>query len=292
MGSAGTAIGADAKAAIEAVARRVNEVSTLPQVALQVIDVARDPQAGATDLKQAVEGDPALSARVIRVVNSAAYGVRQTVTNLHQAISFLGFNQVRNLALTASVSEVFRASGSVGRYRRSDLWKHLVSVGVCARLVARRCGIRNFEDAFLSGLLHDIGIVLLDQVAHADFRCVMESLDSSHNLCEVERLVYGFDHCQFGDRIAETWRFPAVARAAIRHHHASHRYSGEGHEIVQCVEIANVLCSLKGVTSVGWKLVRPPLEAFQAMKLHKDDVIVLARDMDRELAENKTLFEL
>jgi HD-like signal output (HDOD) protein len=225
-------------------------------------------------------------------VNSAAYGIRQTVSNLQQAISLLGFNQIRNLALTASVSEVFKRDDPVGPYKRSGLWRHLVSVGICARLVARRCGIRSFEDAFLAGLLHDVGIVLLDQVAHPEFRRAMETLDASRTLCEVERDVFGFDHCQFGERIAEMWRFPTVARAAIRHHHASHRYDGEGADVVRCVEVANVLCSLKGVTSVGLKLLRPPLEAFQGLGFHKDDVVVLAHDVDREIADFKTLFEL
>src|SRR5262245_6223441 len=74
----------------------VVEISTLPQVALKVMEVAQDSEAGAADLKAVVEGDPALSARVVRLVNSAAYGMRTPVTNLQQAISYLGFNQIRN----------------------------------------------------------------------------------------------------------------------------------------------------------------------------------------------------
>lgn len=292
MVAAPPVVATEKKPALEAVARRVTEMSTLPQVALQVLEVARDPESGAADLTNVVEGDPSLSARVIRIVNSAAYGVRQTVTNLHQAISFLGFNQIRNLAITASVSEAFKKDDPVGPYRRSNLWRHMVSVGICARLVARRCGIRNFEDAFLAGLLHDLGLVLLDQVAHPEFCRVMQSLDPARSLCEVERDVYGFDHCQLGDCIGEIWRFPVIARAAIRHHHASHRYNGDGADVVRCVEVANVLCSLKGTTSVGMKLLRPPLEAFQALGFQKEDVVVLAHDMDQELTECKTLFEL
>jgi len=277
---------------IDAVVQRITEISTLPQVALKVIEVAKDPDAGAAELKAVVEGDPALSARVLRMVNSAAYAVRSRVTNLHQAISYLGFNQVRNLAMTASVSELFKKKETLGPYRRSTLWRHLVSVGICARLVASRCKMANFEDAFLAGLLHDIGIILEDQHVHPQFAAIMQELSDNPSLLELEKKYLGFTHCMLGARIAETWRFPDVVRAAIRFHHASLSYRDEGADIVRCVEVANVLCTVKGITSVGIKTVKPQLEVFQAMGFQKEDLVILAQDLDQELVANESLFEL
>jgi HD-like signal output (HDOD) protein len=277
---------------LDAALRHVSEISTLPQVALRVMEVAQDPKAGAAMLKAVVEGDPALSARVLRLVNSAAYAVRTPVTNLQQAISFLGFNQVRNLALTASVSDIFRGDQKIGPYSRTGLWRHLVAVGLAARLVARRQRLGNFEDAFLAGLLHDIGIILIDQHLHEQFAKVIAGLKGDKPLCDVEREVLGFDHCQFGERIAETWRFPLVTRGAIRHHHHSGSYHGPEAAIVICVEIANVLCTMKGMPSVGLKCVRPAGQAFQAFGLGKEDVLVLSSDLDAELARSESLFEL
>lgn len=283
---------AKGRISFETVARRATEISTLPQVALKVIQVAKDPNTGAADLKAVVEGDPALGARVLRMVNSAAYGVRSAVSNLQQAISYLGFNQVRNLAMTASVSEIFRKDGRAGPYQRSLLWRHLVSVGICARLVASRCRLASFEDAFLAGLLHDIGIILEDQHAHARFRRIMSALREDTTLSAVEKTHLGFDHCQLGDRIAEEWRFPPTVRAAIRFHHASHEYDGEEAEIVRCVEIANVICTIKGISSVGMRLVRPSLQVFRMMGFRKEDLVILAVDLDREIERNQGLFEL
>ncbi len=277
---------------LQTIVARISEISTLPDVALKVMEVAQDPSTGAADLTRVVEGDPALGARVLRLVNSAAYGVRTTIRNLHQAISYLGFSQVRNLALTASVSDIFKSDEQIGTYRRHGLWRHLVSVGVCARMIAQRQGMSNFEDAFLAGLLHDIGIILEDQQAHAPFRVVMESLRTDATLVEVEREVLGFDHCVLGEMLAESWRFPVVTRAAIRYHHASARCTGEARAVVQTVEVANVLCTLKGYSSVGVKLLRPPLDACQALGLSKEDLLVLATDLDAELKRNDSLFEL
>ncbi|NMC20094.1 MAG: HDOD domain-containing protein, partial [Thermogutta sp.] len=110
-------------------ARKVHEISTLPQVALNILRVADDPNSSAADLKSVMEADAALSARVIRCVNSSAYGLRSKITNLQQAVAYLGLKQIRNLAVTATVSDLFKAGDGVGPYRRIELWRHLVGVG-------------------------------------------------------------------------------------------------------------------------------------------------------------------
>ena len=95
---------------------------------------------------------------------------------MQQAIAYLGVRQIRNLAMTASTSKLFSSNEKIGPYSRSGLWQHLVSVGICARLLAMRLNLKNFEDIFLAGLLHDIGIVLEDQHVHDPFVAAMDSL--------------------------------------------------------------------------------------------------------------------
>ncbi len=276
----------------EDVVRRVVEISTLPQAAMRVIEVVSDPEAGASELKAVVESDPALSARLLRVINSASSGMRTKVTNLQQAISFLGFNQVRNLALTASVGEIFKSEASIGSYTRAGLWRHMVSVGIAARLIASRCALAEFEDAFLAGLLHDLGIVIIDQVAHDHFVAVMESLDPDETLEAVERRLIGFDHAELGAELAAAWQFPELIQQTMRWHHDSARVAGPVADLVACVEIANTVCTLKGITSVGQKLVKPPLAAFKRMGFRREDILVLATDLDGEFARNRRLFEV
>ena len=282
----------DSATPLEKTLRRIDEISSLPHVALKVMKVAQDPRSGAADLKDAMEGDPALSARVLRCVNSSAYAVRTKITNLQQAIAYLGLKQIRNLALTASVSELFKKDEAVGTYRRSDLWRHLVSVGIAARLIAMRRKFANFEDVFLAGLLHDIGIVLEDQHAHASFREMILSLDGSQTLSEAERAHLGFDHTALGQKLAEQWGFPAAIRDSVRHHHSSAVYRGEEVDTVRCVEVANMICTLKGITSVGQKLVVVSRPAVAGLSLTREDLAVLAEDLDEELRRNAALFEV
>jgi HD-like signal output (HDOD) protein len=276
----------------ELIVRRIAEISTLPEVAQRVLAVARDPLASAAELKAVMESDAALSARVLRCVNSSAYAVRVRVTNLQQAIAYLGVRQVRNLAMAASVSELFKRNEPIGPYCRLHLWRHLVSVGIGARLIAMRLNLMNFEDVFLAGLLHDIGIVLEDQAIHPQFTQMIASLDEEKTLYDVERSHFGFDHTQLGSDVARLWQFPDGVKAAIRYHHCSAGYRGPELNTVRCVELANLICTLKGTPSVGKKLVRFSRHALSGLGMAKEDIAILAEDFDHEFAINVSLFQM
>jgi putative nucleotidyltransferase with HDIG domain len=280
------------QAAIEEVMRRIDQISTLPQVAVQVMKVANDPNATASDLKETMECDVALSARVLRCVNSSAYALRTKITNLQQAVTYLGMKQIRNLAMTASVSQLFHQDEAVGYYRRIGLWRHLVSVGLAARLIAMRVKVANFEDIFLAGLLHDIGIVIEDQYAHEPFTAAMQALQPAKSLAEVERKYLEFDHTQLGERVSQTWGFPEPIQVAIRHHHTTTLYQGEHVNSLRCVDVANLLCSLKGIPSVGLPLVRVCQTSISGLSLTKQDLTVLGEDISREIEQNSSLFQV
>jgi len=277
------------KPCLDVVVRRIGEISTLPHIALRLMEGASDPNVGASDIRQVMEGDPVLSARVLRCVNSSAYGLRTKTTNLQQAIAYLGLKQVRNLAMAAGMSHMFRKEETIGPFRRWALWKHMVSVGIGARLIAMRLGISQLEDMFLAGLLHDIGIILEDQYMHNLFSHMICNLDPWMTLAGNEQVHLGFDHTRLGAEVARKWQFPEIIQDAIRYHHASEDYQGEGVRLVRCVEVANILCSLKGISSVGVNLVKPSFAVIRALDLGKEDLVALSQDLDRELEENKSL---
>lgn len=259
---------------------------------MRVLEIANSPDSGASEMKEAMESDPALTARVLRYVNSSAIGVREKITNLQYAIAYLGVKQIRNLAMTAAVSDLFKADEAAGCYRRKALWRHLVSVGICTRLLALQLSMRDFEDLFLAGLLHDIGIILEDQYAHKQFQAMMEAASEDTLLAKLESEFLGFDHTQLGEKVAETWGFPPAVRATIRHHHDSDRHTGDHLNAVRCVEVANMICTTKGITSIGLKCVSFSPAAIQGLSLTREDIQVLATRLDGELASNSALFEI
>lgn len=243
-------------------------------------------------MKEIVETDATLSARVLRCANSSAYAVRTEITNLTQALAYLGLKQIRNLAITASVSELFKEEEVIGSYSRIGLWRHLVSVAICARLIAMRCKFGNFEDAFLAGLLHDIGIILEDQQVHDEFVEVMQSLPGAKSLIEIEDRHLGFNHTTLGEELAQRWGFPEHTKVAIRHHHASVNYRGPHIDILRCVDVANLICTLAGTSSVGLKLVKLSPPALKGLSFSKNDIVVLADDLKEELSASATLFNI
>ena len=167
-----------------------------------------------------------------------------------------------------------------------------MAVGIGARLVAMRQSMPDFEDAFVAGLLHDIGIVLEDQYAHEHFCKVIADLDDQTSLVEAECNRLGFDHASLGARVAENWRFSEKVKAAIGYHHNSVDYRGEAIMIVRCVEVANLICTLKGYSSVGRKLLSVSQATLSALSLTREHLTVLAQDLDAELAKNVALFDL
>ncbi len=277
---------------LDAVVRKVDEISSLPHIAVRVLSVANDPNSGAADLRDLLETDASLSARVLRVVNSSAYALRTKITNLQQSIAYLGLKQVRNLAMTASVSELFSQNDSFGTYSRSGLWRHLVSVGICSRMIAEHLGFANSEDVFLSGLLHDIGIVLEDQNVHDNFCKVIETQDKDQTLSSNEMRHIGFDHTQLGEKVGEMWGFPEAVGISVRYHHSSSSYRGPHLATLQCVEIANLLCTLKGITSVGMKLVKPSAASLKSLSLSKQDLKNISDQLDHEIEANAALFQV
>jgi HD-like signal output (HDOD) protein len=276
-------------------AERVAEISSLPDTAMKIVETVQNPRSGAQDLMRVLQADPSLTARVLRTINSAAYGLSERVTDLQKAISFLGFNQIRNLALTASISGVFRDGNNVGCYNRRTLWKHMVAVAIGTRMIARRVELSNPEEGFLCGLLHDIGIILIDQYAHPQFRQVIRRLERSREgttLVAVERDLLGFDHALLGELVARCWRFPDTICSAIQLHHSANVSKAPDPKLVQCVQAANVICSLKSLTSVGKRALECSADVFRNLGFSKLDVKVLAEDLDRGLEQQSALFEL
>jgi HD-like signal output (HDOD) protein len=277
-------------ASLEEVAARISDVSTLPHVVQEILDVVNDPDSSASDLKNAVEMDPSLTARLLRTVNSAAYRARIEIRTVHHAIAYLGFTVVRNVALSSTVADIFKNDVTIGNYSRRTLWRHLVSVGAASRMIASRTGIRDFENAFLAGLLHDFGIILLDQNCHSKFVDTLESVEAGQTLCQAEERSFGFTHAEIGAAVARQWNLPSTAIAAMLHHHDAQTCSDDNRRVVEVVELANFICSCKGVSSIGIQAVRPPSkETLDSLSISREDFQVLWEDVNDDLGKTEML---
>ncbi len=266
---------------IDRLFQKISEVSSLPAVTLQIIDLAEDPDVGAEDLLEAIRSDPALAMRLMRTVNSSYYALRDKVADLKQAIALLGFDEIRNLALTAYVSPLFRRTGGHRGYTRRGLWSHMVGTGMIAQRIAEESGRVRPQEAYLGGLLHDLGIILIDQYLNQRFCQIIDTLTEGAPLCDVENSILGFDHTVFGEYVAARWNLPEHVTKAIGCHHSPDAYEGPHRQMVCIVSLADCLCQLRGFPPLGVPNTRvPTVQPFNELGLGKEQVTAIVAQLD------------
>lgn len=201
------------------------ELPTMPEVLLKLNEVIARPDAAAGDVAKVIGADPAVSTNILRIVNSAYYGLQVRVASVSLAVSVLGFNMTKKVALKAAVFSVFaKRREPVQHFDPAAFWKHAVFVGVAARaLVARSSAFADMhpEDAYIAGLLHDIGkIILMEKVAPRYLATLQKAAQQGRGEFEVEREDFGFTHADVGSVLAIKWSLPEDLAIAIRYHHA------------------------------------------------------------------------
>lgn len=194
---------------------RISDLPTQPTAALRVLDVLDDPDAAAVDLAGVIETDLALSARVMHLANSPYYGQARQVSSALRAVTVLGFGTVRALAAIAAAGLFDDDAQAPPAF----FWPHSTATAAAAALVARRTG-HPASEAFSAGLLHDLGVALLDRYAPTTYRAaILEPADSPEALADREREAVGATHTEAAAAVLEAWQFPVSFVNAVRDHH-------------------------------------------------------------------------
>src|SRR5260221_626673 len=147
----------DPQALIQQAVRKVTTIATLPQGTAKIIATVEDPKSSAAQLHKIVAHDPALVTRILKVVNSAFYGLPGQIGSVDRAIVLLGLNAVKNIAIAASLGQLFRGVKLCNGFTARDLWTHCIATGVAARELAKQANLPIAEEAFLAGMIHDVG---------------------------------------------------------------------------------------------------------------------------------------
>jgi HD-like signal output (HDOD) protein len=271
--------------------RQLNHIATLPEVTLGIIELVENPRSSASALNALIGRDPALSARVLRVVNSAFYGLPQQLGSINRAISLLGLNAVKNIAIAASLAKLFRGGALCDRFDAKDLWTHSLAVGTAARLLAGENRKVAGDEAFLSGLMHDIGIVVELQCDRAKLVKVFGDMqfDGDGNplidFRMVERAVYGADHCHFGIALCEQWKFSKPLLAACGFHHDPASAPAENRNMAWLIMLADELAASGGGFNADIMSHQPSQEALAALGLNNAAIERVQAALPRALSE-------
>lgn len=268
--------------ALETLFARVATAARLPFIAERLLNLTSDALVTTSDLREIIQSDAALTANVLRRVNSTYFGLSRQVTDLATAITLMGIEEIRNVALTVFVERMFDSPGNYATYSRESLWRHSCAVATTARKIARVTNAVPADDAYIAGLLHHVGTLLIDQHLRASFCQIIDRLDGLTPTYIVERQVLTFDHAQLGAYVVREWNFPVRICDAIRHYAHPEDYPGDHVGLVSVVSVANYLCNRIGFTSLGVHNSPPPIEeSYAAVGLTRFTLKVIWDELTR-----------
>jgi putative nucleotidyltransferase with HDIG domain len=275
----------------KAIAAEAGDLPLLPHVASRVIELVSDGNTSATDLDKLIARDQALTARVLKIANSALFGRRATISTISRAVVMLGFKTVQSLIIAASTEALFRPNSV--NFKDKLLWEHAVAAALAAGILARECRYPGVEEAFLGGLLHDIGKVVLDTNLGGRYQRVVERVyNEGVTFVDAERDMLGFDHAEIGAFVIKKWNLPPTLEEAVRLHHHS-RGASLDPTLCAIVGLANSLCVKIGIGPERRpELDLGQLETSTRLKLTSERLELIGKNVADRLAQEKALFNL
>jgi len=239
------------------VVQRVEELPALPHVTYRVLELTSRPDTTLSQLTEIITQDQVLTAKVLRMANSVYYGYARRIYGITEALLILGFSTVRNLVMAASVYNVMDREVQGYFLPRGELWKHSMSTALIARSLAKKTGYELPDQAFVAGLLHDMGKIILNTYMNQKFEDVISKVNAENiPFMAAERQILGFDHAVMGSRVAEKWNLPFELVEAIANHHTP-ALAKHNPKLTSLVHVADAASMSMGIGLGGDGLLYP-----------------------------------
>jgi len=225
----------------------ISHIATLPEITVRIIELVEDPESTAHDLHLVIANDPALSARVLKVVNSAFYALPGQIGSINRAIVLLGLNAVKNIAIAASLAKLFRGGRLCPSMAARDLWQNAIGVAAGVKLLGERVSLGLPDEAFLAGLIHDIGVMVQMQARRPKLLQVVDRVEKGETFRSAEIKIFGVTHEHFGMALCEKWKFPTFLQHVAGFHHRPMELTAESRTIACLVHVADVMAARHGI---------------------------------------------
>ncbi len=230
---------------IKQIVDRVDELPTLPAVVYEVTEIINDPMSSTADVEAVMSNDPSLTAKVLKLANSAYYAIPGGVSSLARAIGYIGYDTVQQLVLSASIIDSVKID-SQGSFDPTQFWCHCMGVAMAGETIAKEMDLNGSSDIFTCGLVHDIGKLAIFLLLPEQFEQVRKTaLEKDITFLQAEKELGHITHTEIGEILAQKWKLPAKIRNTIKYHHEAnpekrHGVSSEANTIIDIIHVANL----------------------------------------------------
>ena len=223
------------------------DLPAMPEVASKVLELSSDPNTSAQQLQQVISDDQAMTARILKIANSAMYSCSRKIKTLTEAIVMLGFNSIRSLVVTSAARNLYNTRNSRSGLKERLLWEHSIGAGFTCRILAQKRSPALVEEAFLAGLMHDIGKLVLNLRTPERFDEIVQIVyNENQPFHETEQRSLGFSHAEVGALLINKWKLSPVLEDVIRNHHNPEALSPDN-QLLLYLDLANNICRKMGI---------------------------------------------
>jgi HD-like signal output (HDOD) protein len=279
----------------EELIQKASDPKVLPFVAKRALEIVGDENASIAEICRVIEKDQTITASVLKIANSAFYGLRSAVTSIRQAVMVLGLKALRNIVLAVSTRLQYKKFGITEQL----MWDHSIGAAIAARYLASNRWKDLEESAFLAGLMHDFGKVVMNNECPQGFSQVMQTVYNEGDVSlHAEDMLFGYNHTDVGPLVIGKWGFPNIFVQVLEHHHL-HKCSLAGFDdpsiarVIACVHIADNMCKRLGIGYRNPDMALPVIDAPVAalLDLSPDSLDQLMEDVRRVYEQEKVGFQ-
>ena len=285
------------KEKVLAVLSRVRELSSPPTILNETLRLINDQDVSTKELSEIILKDPSLTSRILKIANSSFYGLAKEVTTVNQAIMVMGLNAVKYFILSIAVFNQVLAQKNRSRLDQKHLWTHFLEVAAASKKIAEHIDYVLPEEAYVAGLLHDIGLVLLECYFPIEYENVLRLTSQGKSICEAEKEVFGLDHQEVADSVAERWKMPNVLREPLSHHHIE-----DADDIALLSDVSKIVGLADCIAQVPFDAMNNLLNAekriialtafSEALGIDSDTLIKIHMKLTSEVVTSATAMEL
>jgi HD-like signal output (HDOD) protein len=231
----------------EKVEETISFLPPMPSIMMELIQALNNEDVDLRSLGKIISRDPLMVMNVLKIANSAFYGLPTKITNIEQAVRMLGTNEITSLCISCSASRSLKPPKGVATLDLKQFWRHSVATGVIGKILCNKLNVGRFDSLYLAGLVHDVGKVILDRFIHDVYKQIVDlTYKENISILEAETKIMGASHDIVGEWLMEKWRLPPIFGEVARYHHSVTEAPEKNIIVVALVNVADQLARLKG----------------------------------------------